>query len=80
MKGAPTSCTKNVDGGFLDKAVEYGVDDTLQNGRGTALADIMYSAALGSLSVTGTATTAHMCQCRTAFWILLRMNSESRRW
>ena len=48
----------------------------MQNGRGTALADIMYSGRLGIIIATGTATTAHMCQCRTAFWILLRMNSE----
>ena len=43
----PNFLYQNVDGGFLDKAVEYGVDDTLQNGRGTALADIMYSGRLG---------------------------------
>ena len=43
----PNFLYQNVDGGFIDKAVEYGVDDTLQNGRGTALADIMYSGRLG---------------------------------
>ena len=38
---------QNIDGRFLDRAVEYGVDDTTQNGRGTALADILYDGRLG---------------------------------
>jgi len=38
---------QNIDGDFLDRALEYNVDDTLQNGRGTALADIMYDGRLG---------------------------------
>ena len=32
----------NDNGLFREKSVEYGVDDTLQNGRGAALADIFY--------------------------------------
>ncbi len=32
----------NYNGLFKEKSVEYGVDDTLQNGRGAALADIFY--------------------------------------
>ena len=38
---------QNIDGNFLDRAIELGVDDTMQNGRGTALADIMYDGRLG---------------------------------
>ena len=35
------------DGGkYTDKALEYGIDDTLQNGRGTALSDIGYNGSL----------------------------------
>ena len=33
----------NNNGSYVDKAVEYSVDDTLQNGRGTALSDINYN-------------------------------------
>jgi hypothetical protein len=43
----PNFLYQNIDGDFLDRAVEYNIDDTLQNGRGTALADIMYNGRLG---------------------------------
>ena len=36
----------NEDGTYTDKALEYGIDDTLQNGRGTALSDISYNGSL----------------------------------
>ena len=35
------------DGGtYTDRAIEYGIDDTLQNGRGTVLSDISYNGSL----------------------------------
>ena len=36
----------NEDGTYTDKALEYGIDDTLQNGRGTALSDVSYNGSL----------------------------------
>ena len=36
----------NKGGTYTDKALEYGIDDTLQNGRGTALSDIGYNGSL----------------------------------
>ena len=36
----------NRGGTYTDKALEYGIDDTLQNGRGTALSDIGYNGSL----------------------------------
>ena len=43
----PSFLYQNFDGRFVDRAVEYGVDDARQNGRGTALADILYDGRLG---------------------------------
>ncbi len=43
----PNFLYQNIDGDFLDRTLEYNVDDTLQDGRGTALADIMYNGRLG---------------------------------
>ena len=43
----PNFLYQNIDGDFLDRTLEYNIDDTLQNGRGTALADIMYNGRLG---------------------------------
>jgi hypothetical protein len=41
---------KNNDGVFEDVAFDYRVDDVIQNGRGTALADIMYRGRLDIIS------------------------------
>ena len=41
---------KNNNGKFLDVANEYRVEDILQNGRGTALADIYYRGRLDILN------------------------------
>ena len=43
----PSFLYQNFDGRFVDRAVEFGVDDARQNGRGTALADILYDGRLG---------------------------------
>ncbi len=43
----PNFLYQNINGDFLDRTVEYNIADTLQNGRGTALADIMYNGRLG---------------------------------
>ena len=43
----PSFLYQNFDGQFVDRAVEFGVDDARQNGRGTALADILYDGRLG---------------------------------
>ncbi len=42
----PNFLLTNEDGIYTDKALEYGIDDTLQNGRGTALSDISYNGSL----------------------------------
>ena len=46
----PNFLYHNVDGQFLEKAVKYGLDDAIQNGRGTALADILYNGQLGIIA------------------------------
>ena len=42
----PNFLLLNEGGTYTDKALEYGIDDTLQNGRGTALSDIGYNGSL----------------------------------
>ena len=46
----PNFLYSNVEGVFSDRAIEFNIADTLQNGRGTALADVNYDGTLDILS------------------------------
>lgn len=46
----PNFLYHNKNGKFYERATFYGLDDALQNGRGTALADVLYDGRLGIIS------------------------------